>query len=355
MPLQPGDVIGPYEILAPLGKGGMGEVYRAKDVRLRREVALKLLPDSHAEDVDSLRRFERETRAVAAINHPNIVAIHDTGTHRGVPWAATELLVGESLGDRLASGGALAPKRAVELTAQIAEALAAAHAAGIVHRDIKPDNIFLTQDGRAKVLDFGVARIERPAGSRQTRGPRDTFPSLSGQFVVGTAGYMAPEQVRGKTVDGRADIFALGAVFFEMLTGKRAFLRDSPIETLGAVLNDRPDKSPEALRIAPDLRVFVFRCLEKDPADRYANARDLALDLRAWLAEQTSQAAERVRFRSEPPWKRRKTRIALRAVGGALLLALGFWMGSCWQRDRSGIAPQPTRSSELSQRHLDSF
>ncbi|HEY7863111.1 MAG TPA: serine/threonine-protein kinase [Thermoanaerobaculia bacterium] len=344
MALQPGELIGPYEILAPLGKGGMGEVYRARDVRLRREVALKLLPDSHAEDVDSLRRFERETRAIAAINHPNIVAIHDTGTHRGVPWAATELIEGESLGDRIAAG-VLAPKRAVEIAAQMAEALAAAHDRGIIHRDIKPDNVVITPEGRAKILDFGVARIERPKGSRQTRGPRETFPSISGQFVVGTAGYMAPEQVRGKSIDGRADVFALGAVFYEMLTGKRAFLRESPIETLGAVLNDRPDKSEDALKIAPDLRAFVFRCLEKDPADRYQSARDVALDLRAWQAEQTAQAAERVRFRSEPPWKRRKTRVALRAAGGVVLLILGFWMGSCWQKERALMAPRPAAST----------
>jgi serine/threonine protein kinase len=152
---------------------------------------------------------------------------------------------------------------------------------------------------------------------------------------------MAPEQVRGRSIDGRADVFALGAVFFEMLTGKRAFLRDSPIETLGAVLNDRPDKSPDALKIPENLRGFVFRCLEKDPADRYHTARDLALDLRAWQAEQTAQAAERVHFRSEPPWKRRKTRVALRAAAGVVLLVLGFWMGSCWERERAIMAPSP--------------
>ena len=337
MALAPGDQLGPYEIIAPLGSGGMGEVYRARDTRLRREVALKLLPDAAAHDADSLHRFDRETRAVATLNHPNILAIHDTGSYHSVPYAVTELLEGETLADRLRSGP-LHAQKAVEVASQIAEGLAAAHDKGIIHRDIKPDNIFLTNEGRTKILDFGIARIEQPA---RTSGLSDTITGgrgSSSQFLVGTAGYMSPEQVRGKQIDGRTDIFSLGATFFEMLTGRRAFMRDSPVETLGAVLRDDPHKHAEAEKIPEHLRPFVFRCLEKDPADRYQSARDLLLDLRGLQAEQLRQASERVTFRSEPPWKHRRTRVWIRAVGGAVLLAVGFYAGSCWERGRHDAA-----------------
>jgi serine/threonine protein kinase len=338
MSLAAGEQLGPYEIIAPLGKGGMGEVYRARDTRLRREVALKLLPDAAAHDADSLHRFDRETRAVATLNHPSILAIHDTGSFRAVPYAVTELLEGESLADRLRSGP-LHPQKAVEVACQIADGLAAAHEKGIIHRDIKPDNIFLTHEGRAKILDFGIARIEQPT---RTAGLSDTISrsrSSSSQFLVGTAGYMSPEQVRGKSIDGRSDVFSLGATFFEMLTGRRAFVRDSPVETLGAVLRDDPRKHPEAEKIPDELKGFVFRCLAKDPADRYQSARDVLLDLRAFQAEQLRQSAERVTFRSVPPWKQRRTRVALRALGGAILFALGLWAGSCWERERASIRP----------------
>jgi serine/threonine protein kinase len=337
MALTAGDQLGPYEILGPLGKGGMGEVYRARDTRLRREVALKLLPDAAAHDADSLHRFDRETRAVATLNHPNILAIHDTGSFKAVPYAVTELLQGESLADRLRTGP-LHPQKAVEVASQVADGLAAAHEKGIIHRDIKPDNIFLTNEGRAKILDFGIARIEQPA---RTAGLSDTITGgrgSSSQFLVGTAGYMSPEQVRGKPIDGRTDVFSLGATFFEMLTGRRAFMRDSPVETLGAVLRDDPRKHAEVQKIPDDLKAFVFRCLEKDPADRYQTARDLVLDLRAFQAEQLRQASERVTFRSEPPWKHRRTRVLLRAIGAVVLAALAFYAGSCWERSRADAA-----------------
>ena len=342
MPIETGEQIGPYEILAPLARGGMGEVYRARDNRLRREVALKMLPDASAHDADSLARFDRETRAVAALNHPSILAIHDTGTFRAVPWAVTELLQGESLAERLRSGP-LTPEKAVEVAAQIADGLGAAHARGIIHRDIKPDNIFLTNDGRAKILDFGIARIEQPARTPGISGAGRQ--STSSQFLVGTAGYMSPEQVRGKAIDPRTDIFSLGATFFEMLTGRRAFARDTPVETLGAVLRDDPKEHPEAQKIPPGLQPFVFRALEKDPADRYQSARDMLMDLRAYQAERISRAAERVQFRSEPPWKHRRTRVLLRTVAGVVLLVLGFWAGSCWQKEKAADqAAPPTRS-----------
>src|SRR5262245_28001262 len=341
MPLQDGEQIGPYEVLAPLARGGMGEVYRARDNRLRREVALTMLPDAAAHDADSLARFDRETRAVAALNHPNILAIHDTGTFRTIPYAVTELLSGESLADRL-KAGPLAPPKALDIAAQIADGLAAAHARGIIHRDIKPDNIFLTHEGRAKILDFGIARIEQPArtpgisGDSTARG-RGT----SSQFLVGTAGYMSPEQVRGKPIDARTDIFSLGATFYEMLTGRRAFARDTPVETLGAVLRDDPRRHEEAGKIPDALKGFVFRCLEKDAADRYQSARDLLLDLRAYQAEGVKEAATRVTFRSEPPWKHRRTRVLLRTAAGVILFVLGLWAGSCWERGRvhEGLTP----------------
>jgi serine/threonine protein kinase len=329
--LSTGDQLGPYEIVAPLARGGMGEVYRARDVRLGREVALKVLPEAAANDAENLARFEREARAVAALNHPNILSIHDTGEHRGIPYAVTELLEGETLSDRLRSGP-LAPKRATEIAAQVADGLAAAHARGVVHRDIKPENVFLTNDGRAKILDFGIARIGPKPGDITARVA--AVRGSSAQFVMGTAGYMSPEQVRGRPIDFRTDVFSLGACFYEMLTSRRAFDRPSVVETMTSVLKDDPTKFPETEKIPDELRRFVFRCLEKDPADRYQTARDLMLDLRAYQAEQLREAAERVTFRTEPPWKHRKPRIALRAAGGVLLFVLGFWSGSCWQRAR---------------------
>jgi eukaryotic-like serine/threonine-protein kinase len=341
MPLAPGEKIGPFQIVAPLGKGGMGEIYRARDTRLNREVAVKVLPEGVNDD-DSLRRFDREIRAIAALNHPNILAIHDTGRHRDVPYAVTELLQGETLAERLHSGPLAAP-RATEITCQIAEGLGAAHAMGVIHRDIKPENIFLTNDGRAKILDFGIARIENPALSTG----RVTQPSVgsSSVFVMGTAGYISPEQVRGKRADARSDIFALGAVYFEMLTGRRAFLRDSPVETLGAVLRDDPRKHPEVKRIPEALQGFLFRCLEKDPADRYQAAQDLLMDLRANLAGAVKEAGARVQFQSVPPWRKRKTRLVLRGIAGVLLLVLGFWAGSCWQREHLASAGDPASAA----------
>jgi len=346
--LNTGDLLGPYEIVAPLGKGGMGEVYRARDVRLGREVALKVLVEAAANDSESLARFQREARAVAALNHPNILSIHDTGEHRGVPYAVTELLEGENLGDRLRSGP-LAPKRATEIACQVADGLAAAHARGVIHRDIKPENIFLTNDGRAKILDFGIARIGPKPGDI-TSGIAAARGGSSSQFIMGTAGYMSPEQIRGKPIDFRTDVFSLGACFYEMLTGRRAFDRPSVVETMSAVLKDEPSKGPDVEKIPEAIRPFIFRCLEKDPADRYQSARDLLLDLRAFQAEGVREAAERVgQFRAEPPWKHRKTRVALRAVGAVVIFLLGFFSGSCWQKTRVPVAG-PVGSSAASAR-----
>ena len=339
MPLSAGERIGPFQIAGPIGKGGMGEVYRARDTRLNRDVALKMLPEGSEADPEDLQRFERETRAIAALNHPNILAIHDTGVYRELPYAVTELLQGESLAERLRAGP-VAPPKATEIACQVAEGLAAAHARGVIHRDIKPDNIFVTHEGRAKILDFGIARIENPALRTGKGGLVSAH--TSSVFVLGTAGYIAPEQVRGRRADARSDLFALGAVYFEMMTGRRAFQRDTAVETLGAVLRDDPRKLREVEKIPEALRSIVFRCLEKDPADRYQSASDLAMDLRAWQAGAIKEAGARVQFQSVPPWRHRRTRVFLRGTAAVLLLVLGFWAGSCWQKS---VASTPTSAS----------
>jgi len=219
MPVAAGTRIGPYEIVSWLGAGGMGVVYRARDSRLGREVALKLIPETFATDAARLHRFEQEARAAGQINHPNILAVHDIGVHAGAPYIVTELLEGESLRSRLA-GGALPARKAVDYARQTAAGLAAAHDKGIFHRDVKPDNLFITADGRVKILDFGVAKLTTSGDDRlgQTGLPTETAEGT----VVGTAGYMSPEQVRGEAVDARSDIFSVGAVLHEMLTGQNA-------------------------------------------------------------------------------------------------------------------------------------
>jgi serine/threonine protein kinase len=277
--LTAGQRLGPYEILAPLGAGGMGEVYRARDAKLDREVAVKVLPAPLAQSEERRERFEREAKTVAGLSHPNILAIHDFGAEGGISYAVMELLEGETLRERLA-GGPLPARRAADYAHQVAEGLAAAHEKGVVHRDLKPENLFVTADGRVKILDFGLARIALPPlDTGDTRSPtlvRATEPGT----VLGTVGYMAPEQVRGETVDHRADLFAFGAVLYEMLTGRRAFARDTAAETMTAILReDPPGLSPETSGIPPRLGRLVQRCLDKRASDRFQSARDLAFAL----------------------------------------------------------------------------
>ncbi|MDQ2979699.1 MAG: serine/threonine protein kinase, partial [Acidobacteriota bacterium] len=239
MSLAPGSRLGPYEIVSPLGAGGMGEVYRARDTRLGREVAVKVLPPGFSGDADRLLRFEREARAASALNHPNILTVHDVGTQDGAPYVVSELLEGETLRERLSSG-ALTSRRAVDYATQIARGLAAAHEKGIVHRDLKPENLFVTKDGRVKILDFGLAKLTRPEmGGPATKAPTQTAGTEPG-VILGTVGYMSPEQVRGEAADQISDIFSLGAVLYEMLTGRRAFRGASAIETLNAILKEEP-------------------------------------------------------------------------------------------------------------------
>lgn len=296
MTLESGTSIGPYEVEAPLGAGGMGEVYRARDTRLGRDVAVKILPDSFSHDSDRLHRFELESRAVAALNHPNILAVFDTGRHNASPFLVSELLEGESLRSIL-DGGGLPSRKAVDYAVQIAQGLAAAHEKGIVHRDLKPENIFVTKEGRIKILDFGLAKLVRKAAAA-AEGVTLTSSQTAAGVVMGTASYMAPEQVRGDAADARSDIFSFGAVLYEMLSGKRAFRRDTPVETMTAVLkDDPPELTGSGSQISPALDRIVRRCLEKFPEQRFQSAKDLSFALSALSGTDSSSALKLVEGR----------------------------------------------------------
>jgi serine/threonine protein kinase/Tol biopolymer transport system component len=321
MALPLGVRLGAYEILAPLGAGGMGEVYRARDTRLDRQVALKVLPPRLAGDPQALARFEREAKAVAALSHPNILSIFDFGTQDDLHYAVTELLDGTTLREGL-GGRALPVRRALDLAVQIAHGLFAAHEKGIVHRDMKPENVFVTSGGPVKILDFGLARLEPPAVAEGTQTPtvsRHTEPGT----VMGTVGYMSPEQVRGLPVDRRSDMFSFGCVLHEMLSGRRAFQRATGAETMTAILNDEPG----SLEAPAALQRIVSRCLEKEPARRFQSASDLAFALQALSGSET------VSVPTAPPAGRRWR--ALAALGVLVPAALGWVLGR-----RSG-APLP--------------
>ncbi|MCI0379939.1 MAG: serine/threonine-protein kinase, partial [Gemmataceae bacterium] len=287
-----GTTIGPYEIVAPLGAGGMGEVYRAKDKRLGREVAVKILPPHLANDAEALVRFEREAKTVAALAHPSIVVLYDFGSEKGASFAVTELLEGETLRQRLGQG-ALPWRKAIEWSIAIAEGLAAAHGKGIVHRDMKPENLFLTADGRVKILDFGLARTAAAAdltAETQSFSPAHTLPGA----VMGTVGYMSPEQVRGQTADARSDIFSLGCVLFEMVSGRRAFAGDSSADVSAAILNQNPSElTGSGRKVLPELERVILHCLEKRPEERFQSARDLAFALRALFSDSDHSAIAR--------------------------------------------------------------
>jgi len=312
----------------------MGEVYRARDTRLGREVALKILPESFARDADRLRRFEQEARAVAALNHPNILAIHDIGEHDGTPFIVSELLEGNSLRAELESGP-LPPRRAAEYAVQIAQGLAAAHNKNIIHRDLKPENIFVTKEGRVKILDFGLAKVAPNAGSGESAGLTLTSSPTEAGVVMGTAGYMAPEQVRGSAIDSRTDIFAFGAVLYEMLSGRRAFHRDTAAETMTAILKeDPPEISEMAHPVPPGLERIVRRCLEKQPEQRFQSAKDLAFALEA-LSGTSSRTAPETAIKGRTG----TSRSVVVAVVAALCLALGAAIA--WYL-KPGAAPPPS-------------
>jgi serine/threonine-protein kinase len=281
MLLAPGARLGPYEILAPIGQGGMGEVYRARDSRLERDVAIKILPEHLARNPDALARFEREAKAVAALSHPNILAIHDFGREQGISYAVTELLEGETVRARV-ERSPLGWRRAVETAVAVADGLSAAHAKGLVHRDIKPENVFLTTDGRVKILDFGLARW------RPMEGAPAAVTVTDPGTILGTTAYMSPEQVRGEDLEPASDIFSLGCVLYEMVTGQQAFARKSGAETMAAILNHEPPQLSDTGRHAPpELDRVLVHCLEKNPLERFQSARDLAFALKAVLSGST--------------------------------------------------------------------
>ena len=336
MTLVAGAKLGPYEILGQIGAGGMGEVYRAKDPRLSREVAIKVLPPTFSADADRLRRFEQEAKAAGVLNHPNITAVYDIGSHDGAPYVVQELLEGETL--RLAlAGGRLPQRKVIDYALQIAHGLAAAHDKGIVHRDLKPENLFVTNEGRVKILDFGLAKLTQLG---EGSGPQTNLPTAAGTepgMVMGTLGYMSPEQIKGKSADARSDLFSFGAIFYEMISGKRAFHADSAGETMAAILKeDPPDLSVTNQTIAPGLERIVRHCLEKNPEQRFHSAHDLAFDIEALsgASGQTVVPSVRPRMRPMP-----LIFLALGALAGAALAALLL-------RGRSGAgadaSPVPT-------------
>ena len=345
MPLARGTRLGPYEILGPIGAGGMGEVWRARDTKLARDVALKVLPDHLSDDAKALARFESEAKAVAALSHPHILAIHDFGRIDGVSFVVTELLEGETLRAALRNG-ALPLRKALDVAAQLADALAAAHEKEIVHRDVKPENVFLTKDGRARLLDFGLARQETAFRSADdTRSPTVSVGTEPGS-VVGTVAYMSPEQSRGMPLDHRSDQFSLGIVLYEMLAGRRPFRGDSAAETLTAIIRTDPDRVEKHAPLTPaPVRWIVERLLAKDPAERYDSTRDLARDLETCRTHATEALTGTTDAASGRGAASRSRTIAWLAVATLVLacgLAAGYWLAATragW--GRSPAAPVP--------------
>ncbi|MGA8440403.1 MAG: protein kinase [Candidatus Sulfotelmatobacter sp.] len=321
--------LGPYKIIALIGAGGMGEVYRARDTRLLRDVALKVLPESFTTDPDRLRRFEQEARAVAALNHPNIVSVYDVGNEGGIHYIVSELLEGDTLRQLISTSG-MAARKATELAVQLAHGLAAAHEQGIVHRDLKPENIFVTRTGRLKILDFGLAKLRRPQAIAETVDGVTVMATNAGQ-VMGTIGYMSPEQVRGDAADQRSDIFSFGSILYEMLCGQRAFKRNTGAETMTAILKEEPPEiSGRNLAVTPALERIVRHCLEKQPGQRFQSAQDIAFAFESvsGISTTTSTAAA-------PP----NTRWARPALVFLVLLAAGLGL-AIWLHP-SGTAANP--------------
>ena len=321
MPLATGTKLGPYEILAPLGAGGMGEVYRARDTRLDRTVAVKILPANFSSDADRLQRFEHEARVLSTLNHPNVLAIHDIGSQGDIRFLVSEFLEGQTLRDRL-DLGPLPLRRATEYAVEIAKGLAAAHEKGIIHRDLKPENIFVTKDGRVKILDFGLAKQAVSEESATMTGANPTTPGT----VLGTVGYMSPEQVRGQTLDHRSDIFSFGAILYEMVSGKRAFKGGSKVETMNAILKDEPPELTETnTQISPGIERVVRHCLEKEPGLRFQSSRDLAFDLENLSNVSTPSGTSKVAAPSAVTRWRIPALVALPIL--LLAAAAAFWAG----------------------------
>jgi Tol biopolymer transport system component/predicted Ser/Thr protein kinase len=335
MTLAAGQKLGPYEILAPLGAGGMGEVYRARDSRLRRELAIKVLPPELANDPDRRQRFEQEARAASGLNHPNIVTIHDIGSSDSTVFIAMELVDGKNLREVLLSG-ALPTKRLLDIACQIAEGLAKAHAAGIVHRDLKPENVMVSKDGVVKILDFGLAKLLKD----QPEGGTDVPTATRAGTVMGTVGYMSPEQASGRTLDFRSDQFSLGSILYEMASGKRAFERSTGAETLTAIIREEAEPLGRLAASVPGpFRWLVERCLQKDPEERYASTRDLARDLKSIREHQSDSVSAAsvsgLAVAARPALGRRGS---MAAMAGATLV-LGLAAGALLQKRFSRTAP----------------
>jgi Tol biopolymer transport system component len=322
--------LGPYKIIALIGSGGMGEVYRARDTRLLRDVALKVLPASFTNDPDRLRRFEQEARAVAALNHPNIVSVYDVGAAEGVHYIVSELLEGETLRQRITPTG-MPARRAIELAVQLANGLAAAHEQGIVHRDLKPENLFITRAGRLKILDFGLAKLRRERPIDETAGSQTAAHTEVGQ-VLGTAGYMSPEQVKGEPADHRSDIFSFGSILYEMLNGQRAFKRNTSAETMTAILNEEPAEfALKTGAIAPALERIVRHCMEKQPSQRFQSAHDIAFDLESVSSISGTTTAPAAATQNK--WLRP-------ALAALVLLAAGLALGAYLKPGAPDVHPK---------------
>jgi TolB-like protein len=337
MTLPAGTRLGPYEILAPIGAGGMGEVYRARDSKLDRDVAVKVLPAHLTANPDALARFEREAKAVAALSHPNILSIFDFGTHEGASYAVTELLEGETLRGKV-DGSMVTQRQAVDWCLQIARGLSAAHGKGVVHRDLKPDNVFVSKDGHVKILDFGLAKRVDAAPGEQTSAPTGTGGGHTEPgTVMGTMGYMSPEQVRGLPVDHRTDLFSFGAILYELLAGRKAFKRDTASDTIAAILKEEPPELIHSGRnVSPALDHIVRHCLEKDRENRFQSAKDVAFALSEASSPATFETGQHV---VAPPVKRRGKTIGIVAAVLVLAAALGLFL---WKRPKIGGASSAT-------------
>jgi serine/threonine protein kinase/TolB-like protein/Flp pilus assembly protein TadD len=350
LPLSPGVRLGPYEILSPLGAGGMGEVYRARDPKLGRDVAIKVLPEDVAQDAERLARFEREARSLAALNHPGIVTIYAVEQSGETRFLAMELVEGESLDVAIPPAG-FSLARFFDVAVPLADALSAAHERGIVHRDLKPANVMITREGRVKVLDFGLAKLESPgSGPNATEMPTESRADLTSEGkVFGTVAYMSPEQARGGRIDARSDVFSLGVVLYQMLTGERPFKGNAAADMISSILRDQPPPVTEVRAdVPPHLGRILRRCLEKEPRDRYQTSRDVyneLKDLRAETSSPSSSSSPRVTtgaVASAPAPERRRARWTLPAgIAGVLLLALVLY--AAW---RSGVLRSPSRQGE---------
>ena len=349
MTLPSGTSLGPYEIVSPIGAGGMGEVYRARDPRLGRDVAVKVLPEALAQDPARLSRFQQEARAASALNHPNIVTIHEIGRHGETAFIAMELVEGKTLRE-LTISGPMPVKRVLNVAAQVADGLAKAHSAGIVHRDLKPENVMVSKDGFVKILDFGLAKLVEPEPGEGSAMPTVAPPETSPGTVMGTVGYMSPEQASGEDLDFRSDQFSLGSIVYEMTTGKKAFQRKTAAETMSAIIREEPE--PVA-RLRPDLplpvRWILERCLAKDREERYASTRDLARDLasvRDHISEVTSGAESML---AAPGKSKRRT---VPAAAALVLAAAALVAGALVSRALAAKAPPAPSFKRLTFRGL---